>query len=162
VENINDLYGTTKRISEVDFSKYKIKPQPGDVFMTRIGDVGTPAVVTTNEPIAYYVSLALIRPNKELLPQYLYFYIKSSAFRKELYKRTLHTAVPIKINKEDIGKCRVAVPPIKEQQRVIALLSRFDTLCNDISSGLPAEIEARQKQYEYYRDKLLSFKEVTS
>ena len=161
VENINDLYGTTKRISEVDFSKYKIKPQPGDVFMTRIGDVGTPAVVTTNEPIAYYVSLALIRPNKELLPQYLYFYIKSSAFRKELYKRTLHTAVPIKINKEDIGKCRVAVPPIKEQQRVIALLSRFDTLCNDISSGLPAEIEARQKQYEYYRDKLLTFKEVT-
>ena len=53
----------------------------------------------------------------------------------------------------------VPVPPVEEQQRIIAILDRFDTLCNDISSGLPAEIEARTKQYEYYRDKLLTFPE---
>ena len=45
-----------------------------------------------------------------------------------------------------------------EQQRIVDILDRFDKLCNDISEGLPAEIEARQKQYEYYRDKLLTFK----
>ena len=54
----------------------------------------------------------------------------------------------------------IPVPSIEEQERIVAILDRFDTLCNDISAGLPAEIEARQKQYEYYRDKLLTFKEL--
>lgn len=54
------------------------------------------------------------------------------------------------------------VPSIKKQEYIVNLLDRFDTLCNDISTGLPAEIEARQKQYEYYRDKLLTFKEINS
>lgn len=52
-----------------------------------------------------------------------------------------------------------AVPTIKRQKEIVALLDRFDTLCNDLSGGLPAEIEARKKQYEYYRDALLTFKE---
>ncbi|MEG2110919.1 MAG: restriction endonuclease subunit S, partial [Anaerovoracaceae bacterium] len=51
-------------------------------------------------------------------------------------------------------------PPLTEQQRIVDILDRFDTLCNDISSGLPAEIKARQQQYEYYRDKLLIFKNI--
>lgn len=57
-------------------------------------------------------------------------------------------------------KLRIPIPPIEEQKRIIASLDRFKMLCNDLSSGLPAEIEARKKQYEYYRDKLLSFEEV--
>lgn len=52
------------------------------------------------------------------------------------------------------------LPTLQEQERIVAILDRFDSLCNDIAVGLPAEIEARQKQYEYYRDKLLSFGEV--
>ena len=59
-------------------------------------------------------------------------------------------------------KYKVPLPPIKEQERIVSILDRFDALCNDLTSGIPAEIEARQKQYEYYRDKLLSFKEVTA
>ncbi|MEG1502389.1 MAG: restriction endonuclease subunit S, partial [Synergistaceae bacterium] len=51
-------------------------------------------------------------------------------------------------------------PPLTEQQRIVDILDRFDTLCNDISNGLPAEIKARQQQYEYYRDKLLTFKNI--
>ena len=54
----------------------------------------------------------------------------------------------------------IAIPSMWEQERIVSILDRFDTLCNDLSAGLPAEIEARQKQYEYYRDKLLSFKEL--
>ena len=54
----------------------------------------------------------------------------------------------------------IPVPPLEQQKRIVNILDRFDTLCNDITSGLPAEIEARQKQYEYYRDKLLTFKEL--
>lgn len=56
----------------------------------------------------------------------------------------------------------VPLPPLPEQRHIVSILDRFDALCNDLTSGLPAEIEARKKQYEYYRDKLLTFKEKTS
>ncbi len=55
---------------------------------------------------------------------------------------------------------KVPIPSIEEQERIVAILDRFDALCNDLTIGLPAEIAARQKQYEYYRDKLLTFKEA--
>lgn len=64
------------------------------------------------------------------------------------------------LNSSLILETMIPVPPLKQQQRIVDILDRFDTLCNDISVGLPAEIEARQKQYEYYRDKLLTFKEL--
>ena len=53
----------------------------------------------------------------------------------------------------------IPLPPLEEQERIVKILDQFDTLCNDITKGLPAEIEMRKKQYEYYRDKLLTFKE---
>ena len=66
------------------------------------------------------------------------------------------------LRKDDILDIMIPVPSIEEQERIVAILDRFDTLCNDISEGLPAEIEARQKQYEYYRDKLLTFKALSA
>ncbi len=60
-------------------------------------------------------------------------------------------------DKSAIMKFPIPVPPLEHQARIVAILDRFDALCNDISTGLPAEIEARRKQYEYYRDKLLTF-----
>ena len=54
----------------------------------------------------------------------------------------------------------IPLPSLEEQQRIVDILDRFDKLCNDILEGLPAEIEARQKQYEYYREKLLTFKKI--
>lgn len=65
-------------------------------------------------------------------------------------------AVP-SIRKSTLEKWEIPVPNLEEQERIVKILDRFDKLCNDLSEGLPAEIEARQKQYEYYRDKLLSF-----
>ena len=59
----------------------------------------------------------------------------------------------------ELKQIKIPVPPIEEQERIVKILDRFDKLCNDISEGLPAEIFARKKQYEYYRDKLLNFKE---
>lgn len=64
------------------------------------------------------------------------------------------------LNSSIILGMKIPIPPLEQQQRIVDILDRFDTLCNDISSGLPAEIEMRQKQYEYYRDKLLTFKEL--
>lgn len=163
VENINDIYNSKKHISVEDYNKYKIKPQINDVFMTRIGSVGKCAVYNKEKDLAYYVSLALIRPDSEIVNSYyLKFLIESSIGVKELRKRTLVNAVPIKINKDDIGKIKLPIPSMEEQQRVVNILSKFDKIVNCISDGIPAEIEARQKQYEYYRDKLLTFKELVN
>ena len=62
----------------------------------------------------------------------------------------------------DMRKLQIPVPDITVQESIVSILDRFDALCNDLTSGLPAEIAARQKQYEYYRDKLLTFKERIS
>ena len=64
------------------------------------------------------------------------------------------------VSGETLSNVMLHIPALQEQQRVVNILDRFDTLCNDLSEGLPAEIEARRKQYEYYRDKLLSFEEL--
>ena len=58
----------------------------------------------------------------------------------------------------ELKKIRIPIPPLAEQERIVAILDKFDALVNDISSGLPAELEMRGKQYEYYRDRLLTFK----
>jgi type I restriction enzyme S subunit len=62
------------------------------------------------------------------------------------------------LNQATVVKFELPIPSLSEQQRIVDILDRFDTLTNDLSQGLPAEIEARQQQYEYYRDKLLTFK----
>lgn len=61
---------------------------------------------------------------------------------------------------DNIQKAVIPAPTLKRQEYIVSTLERFDALCNDLTSGLPAEIAARQKQYEYYRDKLLTFKEL--
>jgi type I restriction enzyme S subunit len=66
------------------------------------------------------------------------------------------------LNTGMIKRFVISLPSLKEQARIVTILDRFDTLTDDISEGLPAEIEARRKQYEYYRDKLLTFKEKTA
>ena len=64
------------------------------------------------------------------------------------------------INKSNFMKITVPLPPLLEQKRIVSILDKFDALVNDISIGLPAELSARRSQYEYYRGKLLTFKEL--
>lgn len=56
-----------------------------------------------------------------------------------------------------VASISIPLPPLAEQERIVAILDRFDSLCNSLTEGLPAEIALRKKQYEYYRDKLLDF-----
>lgn len=148
VENINALYDTQKYISVEDFEKYKIKPQKNDVLMTRIGTIGTCAVVGSNEPLAYYVSLALLRPDlTKINAKYLKYVIESKHGRKELRKRTLINAVPIKVNMGDIGKITIPVPPIEVQSEIVRILDNF------------TELTARKQQYGCYTEMLLNSSE---
>ena len=90
------------------------------------------------------------------IPKYLYYVLKNKEIELNGMKRG--AGVP-HVSGERLGEINLPVPSIEEQKRVVSILDRFDAICNDLTSGLPAEIEARQKQYEYYRDKLLRFKE---
>ena len=63
-------------------------------------------------------------------------------------------------DKGAVMKYRIPIPPLEVQQKIVSILDRFDALCNDLTSGLLAEIAARKKQYEHYRDKLLTFPRI--
>ena len=93
------------------------------------------------------------------IPKYLYYVLKNKEIELNGMKRG--AGVP-HVSGERLGEINLPVPPIEEQKRIISILDWFDSICNDLTSGLPAEIKARQKQYEYYRDKLLTFKEVAA
>ena len=122
--------------------------------MTRIGSIGVCTVIESDEPLAYYVSLALLRPDNSILnSRYLKYAIESLHCRKELRKRTLVNAVPIKINMGDIGKITLPVPPLPVQREIVRILDNF----TEITAELTAELTARKQQYEFYRDQLLTF-----
>ena len=129
VEDISDIEKTNKFISKNDFEKeFKIKPQVNDILMTRItaGIIGATAIVKNNNPLGYYVSLALIRKNKEIDVNYLNQYINCFKFKKELNKRIIHVAFPKKINLGDIGKCKISITSINEQQKIGKMLNILD------------------------------------
>lgn len=128
VENIATLK-SNKFISIEDFKRdYKVYPQRNDILMTRIGDVGTTNVVTDNDVKAYYVSLALLK-YKETNPFFLSSAIQSDFVQKGLSNRTLKTAIPMKINKDEIGQVDVMLPTsADEQDKIGSFFSQLDTI----------------------------------
>ena len=100
---------------------------------------------------------AILKHNQN--SKFLAYYFQTEAFHSQ--KRKLATGTKVMdITATKLEEILISLPPLEEQQRIVDILDRFDRLCNDISEGLPAEIEARQKQYEYYREKLLNFKKL--
>lgn len=96
--------------------------------------------------------------DKSVNPKYYFYYMKNT-FLKYIEKNAVNSSVT-SIRRRMLDDFPVPVPSIEEQERIVAILERFDALANDITQCLCAEIESRQKQYEYYRDKLLTFKEI--
>ena len=128
VENIATLK-SEKYISEEAFERdYNVYPEKGDILMTRIGDVGTTNVVETAEKVAFYVSLALLKPNG-IDSYFLSNAMKTNDFQKGLRERTLVTAIPQKINKDEIGKINIFITNNDEEQKKIgAYFSSLDHL----------------------------------
>lgn len=93
-------------------------------------------------------------------PKYLAYYFQTVAFSD--YKRTKVTGTKvIRLHQSKLEQFIIPLPPLAEQERIVSILDKFDTLVNDLSQGLPAEIAAVQEQYEYYRNELLSFQKIT-
>lgn len=90
--------------------------------------------------------------------RFLYFFLRE--IQEEIVGLRKTGSIPA-VNKSDLGGILVPVVGTAEQRRIVAQLDQFDALVNDLSVGLPAELAARRKQYEYYRDKLLTFTEAT-
>ena len=130
----------------------------GDVLFSGTGTIGETAVIT-EEPKNWNIKEGVyaIKPNPNMiLPKFLRYLLMSESV-KQTYMKKVTAGTVRSIPMKELRKILISLPLIEEQQRIVSILDRFDTLCNDLTSGLPAEIEARKKQYEYYRDKLLTF-----
>ena len=95
-----------------------------------------------------------VRNKSEFLDRFFYYYLTSR--NSEIQKLCTYQGIPA-LNKKNLESLKIAMVPLREQQKYVEVLDKFDALVNDLNSGLPAEIKARRKQYEYYRDKLLTF-----
>ena len=92
----------------------------------------------------------------EILPKYVMYYLSQNSIYRLLNSSGGKSTMPA-INFKLVGSIHIPIPPYSEQQRIVSILDKFETLVNDLSQGLPAEIAAVQEQYEYYRNKLFSF-----
>ena len=145
-------------ISKNLFEKYKelySYPRKGDILISAAGTIGK-TVIFDGEP-AYFQDSNIVwieNDEKIVLNKYLYYFYQLQPW----YVSTGGTIA--RLYNDSISKTIIYVPTIDEQKKIINILERFEKLCFDISEGLPAEIEARKRQYEYYRDKLLTFERV--
>lgn len=128
VENIKNLK-SNKYISYDDFKRnFKVYPEKNDILMTRIGDIGTTNIVKENSLKAYYVSLALLKC-KSINPYYLNFAMNSNFVQNGLKLRSLLTAIPMKINKDQIGETDIIYPvDFKEQSKIGKVFDNIDNL----------------------------------
>jgi len=141
------VYGSGGIMTYVDRSAYS----GPSVLIPRKGSIGNIFYVDTpfwNVDTIFYTEIN----REQVTPKYLYHALQVQNLSE------LNTAGGVPSLTQTVLKgVRIPLPSIAEQERIVKILDKFDALVNDISSGLPAEIEARRKQYEYYRDLLLTF-----
>ena len=146
-------------VNEDVFEKSKVA-KTGDIIMAvtseNVEDVCS-CTAWLGDAAAVSGHTAIISHNQNA--KFLSYYFHSSHFFEQKIKLAHGTKV-IEVTPSKLTEIIIKLPTVSEQNRIVTILDHFDTLCNDLTKGLPAEIEARQKQYEYYRDKLLTFKEL--
>ncbi|WQY69248.1 restriction endonuclease subunit S [Helicobacter pylori] len=98
-------------------------------------------------------------PNETLINRYLYYVLTN--MQNYLYSISNRSAIPYSISSNNIMQITIPIPPLEIQQEIVTILDQFSALTTDLLAGIPAEIKARKKQYEYYREKLLTFKPLT-
>ena len=153
-----------KCISHTDENKQNSKKyfEYGDVLFAITGEsveeIAKSIVYLGNEKCLAGGDIVIMKHKQN--PKYIGYALSTNSAQMQKSKgkvksKVVHSSVPA------LKKIKIPIPPLEEQEKIANLIEKFDTLCNDITNGLPAEIEKRQKQYEYYRDKLLDFKELS-
>lgn len=154
--NFSEINDTEIKITKEGMDSSSAKYIPTNcvivaMYGATVGRVGINKIpLTTNQ------ACANIEINEDIaLYRYVFHYLSS----QYEYIKSLGIGSQTNINARIVKKLRIPIPPLAEQERIVSILDKFDTLTNSISEGLPKEIELRRKQYEYYRNQLLSFPE---
>lgn len=148
-------------IDEKKFNELKrFTVKPGDIIVSCSGTIGKTFVIPEDAPKGV-INQALLKltPYKELNVFYLQYFFENT-ISKILNGAARGGAIKNVPSVGELKRIKIPLPPLDAQKRLVQVLDNFESLCTDLNVGLPAEIEARQKQYEYYRDKLLDFKEI--
>ena len=155
---------TEKTLSFVstELAKRLRKVDTGDVVITNtsenLADVGKSLVYLGKEQAVTGGHATIFKPNKQIiLGKYFAYFTQTDNFATQKRKYAKGTKV-IDVSTNDMAKLKIPIPPLSVQNQIVAILDIFDTLTQSISEGLPKEIKLRQKQYEYYRERLLNFK----
>ena len=137
----------------------KYKPQKNDVYMVKSGSTtGKVAFVDTDIRFNIWSPLAAMRVNEKNSARFLFYLLQTERVQKQVKAKSSHGSQP-NLGMRELEQFEVDIPPLDVQNRIVNVLDNFEKICSDLNIGLPAEIEARQKQYEYHRDKLLTFAE---
>lgn len=147
-------------VDKEEIERYSAKK--GDVFFTRTSetreDIGMSSTLIEDVEGCVFSGFVLrARPlTNLLLPKFCSYYFSTNHARRTIMKYASFTTRATTTGPK-LSKIMVPILPISEQQQIVDILDRMDAICNDYGKGIPAEIKARHKQYEYYRDKLLTF-----
>lgn len=160
-------YGVSAEIAlthvRSELSKQLCFAQPGDVVIATVGEtveeVAKAVAWLGTEPIAIHDDTAFFRGKEN--PKYISYAMQTADFHSQKNKHVARGKVK-RLSGDGLSKIEIPVPSLEDQDRVVSILDKFNALVNDLSSGLPAELNARRQQYEYYRDKLLTFEEATA
>lgn len=135
--------------------------QPGSVVFAGVGetveDVGKAVAWVGEEPIATHDDTFVF--SSDLDPKYVAYAVQTADFHRQKERHVSRAKVK-RLSATGLGAIEIPVPSPEEQASIVRSLDKFDALVNDISIGLPAELAARRRQYEHYRDKLLTFEEM--
>ena len=155
-------FSTDKTISFAEeniFSKLR-KAKPNDILIAttseNIEDVAKSTVWLGNEEVGFSGDMYSYSTNEN--SKYIAYYFQTAGFQKQKERKVTGTKL-IRIHGEDMEKFTISLPPIEIQNKIVKILDRFQELLSDTKGLLPLEIEQRRKQYEYYREKLLTFDE---
>ncbi|WP_368385148.1 restriction endonuclease subunit S [Streptococcus anginosus] len=145
----------TSYISRELFENYKLRfsyPKLGDILISASGTIGR--TVVFNGEDSYFQDSNIVwldHDESQVLNRYLYYFYQMNPWKVS------DGGTISRLYNGNIEKTRIPVPSLEIQSRIVQVLDNFDTVCHDLNIGLPKEIELRQKQYEYFREKLLTF-----
>ena len=156
--NKGNIYETEKKITKEGYENSNTKMLPKNTVVIALAGQGKTrgTVAITRIELCTNQSLCGIIPNEKLNSDYLYHYLKTQY--ENLRQLSSGDGTRGGLNLKMIDNYLIPLPPLEVQKRIVEVLDNFEKICNDLNIGLPAEIEARQKQYEFYRNFLLTFK----
>ena len=149
----------TKCFLDKELSEKMRFAHKGDVVIVQAGendmDIGIGVAWMGDEDVVVHDACYIFEHN--INPKYISYYLRTNIYHLQI-KKYVSIGKICSISAQGIGKALIPIPSLEEQQRIVDILDKYDVLYKDITRQIQSEIETRQKQYEYYRDKLLTFK----